>query len=72
MLDKPVGFCSGFQLSNFFIQYVLCIHGSNRIFEIDKIVQQKGEAKKNSALQKILTNLSDELEVLKINNLILK
>ena len=35
----------------------------NRILEIDKILQQKGQAKKNTTLQKILTNLSDEIEV---------
>lgn len=35
---------------------------SSRINEINKILQQKGQAKKNSELQKILSNLSDELE----------
>ena len=34
--------------------------------EVNKILQQKGQAKKNSNLHKILTNLSIELEVRKI------
>ena len=39
---------------------------STRINEIDKILQQKGQVKKNSNLQRILSNLSDELEVFNI------
>ena len=45
---------------------------SNRINEINKSLQQKGQAKKNSELQKILSNLSDELEVRKTNELIIE
>ena len=52
---------------------VMCIimhKCSNRINEINKILQQKGQAKNNSELQKILSILSDELEVRKTNELI--
>ena len=79
MLNRPAGFYRDFHpgkllclyiTSNMSISYYVCV--PIRSLKLIKILQQKGQTKKNSDLQKILANLSDELEVSKINKWIYK
>ena len=78
MLNRPAGFYRGFHpgkllclyiTSNMSVSYYVCVAiGSLKLIKF----YSKRDKQKNSDLQKILANLSDELEVSKINKWIYK
>jgi len=40
----------------------------NRVSQVNGMIEKKGEAKKNSELQKVLAELGDKIEVVSINS----